>query len=136
MARHRIRVEIATPRPKISSVPANIFSFPANNVMECGGVTGDCEDRRACPKCAQKHVRCRTSGRKRMSVVHQLLQPEIVWVLIPLAAILLGGVLSVTRSLIRHRERMAKIGMGIDPDYEPNLEQSQPDDGSRFGSRR
>jgi hypothetical protein len=73
---------------------------------------------------------------KNMSVVHQILQPEIVWVLIPLAAILLGGVLSVTHSFIRHRERMAKIGMGIDPDDRPNLEQSQPADGSRFGSRR
>ena len=71
-----------------------------------------------------------------MSVVHQLLQPEIVWVLIPLAVILLVGVLKVTHSVIEHRERMAKIGMGIDPDYQPNLEQSQPDEGSRIGSRR
>ncbi|HEX4071143.1 MAG TPA: hypothetical protein VHX68_08235 [Planctomycetaceae bacterium] len=71
-----------------------------------------------------------------MSVVQQLLQPEIVWVLIPLAAILLWGVRSVTHSFIQHRERMAKIGMGIDPDYQPNLEQSQPGDGSRIGSRR
>jgi hypothetical protein len=73
---------------------------------------------------------------KTMSVVHQLLQPEIVWVLIPLAVILLVGVLKVTHSVIQHRERMAKIGMGIDPDDDPHLEQSQPDDRSRFGSRR
>ncbi len=71
-----------------------------------------------------------------MSVVQQLLDPAVVWVLIPLAAIALFGVRSVTRSFIQHRERMAKIGMGIDPDYQPNLEQSQPGDGSRIGSRR
>jgi hypothetical protein len=73
---------------------------------------------------------------KNMSVVQQILQPEIVWVLIPLAVILLVGVLKVTHSVIQHRERMARIGMGIDPDYHPNLEQSQPDDRSRSGSRR
>jgi hypothetical protein len=73
---------------------------------------------------------------KNMSVVQQILQPEIVWVLIPLAVILLIGVLKVTHSIIQHRERMAKIGMGIDPGYHPSLEQSQPDDRSRYSSRR
>ena len=38
-----------------------------------------------------------------MSVVQQILQPEIVWVLIPLAVILLVGVLKVTHSIIQHR---------------------------------
>ena len=71
-----------------------------------------------------------------MSVVNQLLQPEIVWVLIPLSVILLVGVLKVTHSIIQHRERMARIGMGIDPDDRPNLEESQKDDRGRFGSRR
>jgi hypothetical protein len=70
------------------------------------------------------------------SVVHELLDPAVVWVLVPLAAMVLFGTLSIIRSFIRHRERMAKIGMGIDPDYEPNLEQSQPDDASRIGSPR
>jgi hypothetical protein len=70
------------------------------------------------------------------SLVHELLDPAVVWVLIPLAAMVLFGVLSVTHSFIRHRERMAKIGMGIDPDDQPNLEQSQPVDESRVGSPR
>jgi hypothetical protein len=73
---------------------------------------------------------------KNMSVVQQILQPEIVWVLIPLAVILLVGVLKVTHSIIQHRERMARIGMGIDLDDHPSLEQSQPDDRSRYSSRR
>jgi len=42
---------------------------------------------------------------------------ETVWVLIPLAAIV--GAVLIVKSLIKHRERMAKIGMGIDPDFDP-----------------
>jgi hypothetical protein len=61
-----------------------------------------------------------------MSIVDKLLNPEVVWVFIPLAAIALGGVLSLAKLIIRHRERMARIGMGMDPDYPPpNLEQPQ-----------
>ena len=71
-----------------------------------------------------------------MSVLHQLLQPDVIWVLIPLAVILLVGVLKVTHAITQHRERMAKIGMGIDPDDPPNLEGSRPTEGSRFESRR
>jgi hypothetical protein len=42
---------------------------------------------------------------------------ETVWVLIPLAAI--AGAVLIVKSVIKHRERMAKIGMGIDPDLDP-----------------
>ncbi len=42
---------------------------------------------------------------------------ETIWVLIPLAAIVM--VIVIVKSVIKHRERMAKIGMGIDPDYDP-----------------
>jgi hypothetical protein len=42
---------------------------------------------------------------------------ETVWVLIPLAGIV--GAVVIVKSVIRHRERMAKIGMGIDPDLDP-----------------
>jgi hypothetical protein len=65
-----------------------------------------------------------------MSVVEKLLDPGIVWVFIPLAAIALGGVLSLSKLIMRHRERMARIGMGMDPDYPPNLEQPQPQQNS------
>jgi hypothetical protein len=39
-----------------------------------------------------------------------------IWVLIPLAAICMFSTAAIVKAVIRHRERMAKIGMGIDPD--------------------
>ncbi|HEV8001266.1 MAG TPA: hypothetical protein VGP63_15370 [Planctomycetaceae bacterium] len=42
-----------------------------------------------------------------------------IWVLIPLAAITIGGVGAIMKMVMNHRERMAKIGMGIDPDAPP-----------------
>ncbi len=39
---------------------------------------------------------------------------------IPVVAIVCGSVVMIVKSVIKHRERMAKIGMGIDPDYDPN----------------
>jgi hypothetical protein len=41
---------------------------------------------------------------------------EGIWVLNPLAAILAGSSYAIVKSRIRHRERMAKIGMGMNPD--------------------
>jgi hypothetical protein len=70
-----------------------------------------------------------------MFVVERLLDPGVVWVLIPLAGICLGGVLALAKLIVRHRERMAKIGMGIDPDSLPNLEQPQPTSQHRADSR-
>jgi hypothetical protein len=39
--------------------------------------------------------------------------------LIPIAAIFVGGAIAVTAMLIRHQERIAKIERGIDPDASP-----------------
>jgi hypothetical protein len=39
--------------------------------------------------------------------------------LIPIAAIVIGGVISVTKMILRHQERIAKIERGIDPDAAP-----------------
>jgi hypothetical protein len=62
----------------------------------------------------------------RMSpVLEKLLNPGIVWVFIPLAGIALGGIISLAGMFIKHRERMAKIGMGIDPDAATNSNQPQ-----------
>ena len=36
--------------------------------------------------------------------------------LIPIAAIVIGGIISVTKMILRHQERIAKIERGIDPD--------------------
>lgn len=41
---------------------------------------------------------------------------EGIWVLIPLAAITIGGIGAIMKMVMNHRERMAKIGMGLDPD--------------------
>jgi hypothetical protein len=48
-----------------------------------------------------------------------LASDEGIWVLIPLAAIVMVMVIVIVKSVIKHRERMAKIGMGIDPDFDP-----------------
>ncbi len=57
------------------------------------------------------------------NILELLLNPGVVWILIPLAGIVLAGVLSVGSMIIKHRERMAKIGMGIDPDAPANQPQ-------------
>lgn len=36
--------------------------------------------------------------------------------LIPISAIVVGGVVAVTRMILQHQERIAKIERGIDPD--------------------
>jgi hypothetical protein len=38
-----------------------------------------------------------------------------VW-LVPIAAILMWGIIEITKLVLRHQERVAKIERGIDPD--------------------
>jgi len=38
-----------------------------------------------------------------------------VW-LVPLSAILMWGIIEITKMILRHNERIAKIERGIDPD--------------------
>lgn len=45
-----------------------------------------------------------------------LLNPATVWVLIPVAAIVVTGIRAITKANHRHRERMAMIERGMDPD--------------------
>ncbi|HET6327104.1 MAG TPA: hypothetical protein VFG04_20655 [Planctomycetaceae bacterium] len=40
---------------------------------------------------------------------------------VAVSAIVMGSSFAIVRSIINHRERMAKIGMGIDPDV-PSVE--------------
>jgi Flp pilus assembly protein protease CpaA len=42
--------------------------------------------------------------------------PDTLVFMIPIAAILVGGVIGVAKLVIRHRERMAMIERGIHPD--------------------
>jgi hypothetical protein len=51
---------------------------------------------------------------------------EGIWVLIPLAAIMMGSAAAIAKSVMNHRERMAKIGMGIDPDAPPTDDSTRP----------
>jgi hypothetical protein len=39
--------------------------------------------------------------------------------LVPISAILVGGVIAIAAMVIRHQERIAKIERGIDPDASP-----------------
>jgi hypothetical protein len=36
--------------------------------------------------------------------------------LVPIVAIIVGGIIAVTTMILRHQERIAKIERGIDPD--------------------
>jgi hypothetical protein len=61
------------------------------------------------------------------------LDPGIIALLIPITAIVFGFATVIVKSIIHHRERMAKIGMGIDPDA-PTVETGQPQNPrSHFG---
>jgi hypothetical protein len=50
----------------------------------------------------------------------------IIALCIPVVAIIFGSITMIVRSVIKHRERMAKIGMGIDPDAEFPVSQYPP----------
>jgi hypothetical protein len=61
-----------------------------------------------------------------MSFSDLLRNPQTVWILIPLAAlmfpisaIILSGLTVIVKLVIQHRERMAKIEQGFDPDAPP-----------------
>jgi len=45
-----------------------------------------------------------------------LCNPETLVFMIPIAAILVGGIMGIAKLVIRHRERMAMIERGIHPD--------------------
>jgi hypothetical protein len=46
----------------------------------------------------------------------QILRPDVLWVVVPLAAILVLGINGGLAQYHRHRERLAMIEQGIDPD--------------------
>lgn len=50
----------------------------------------------------------------------------IIALCIPVVAIIFGSITVIVKSVIKHRERMAKIGMGIDPDAEFPASQYPP----------
>lgn len=46
--------------------------------------------------------------------------PAVVWVLIPVTAILVGMIGTIVHRSQQHRERMAMIAAGMHPDYPPD----------------
>jgi hypothetical protein len=56
--------------------------------------------------------------------------PGILALSIPIVAIVTGGAVVIARMVIKHRERMGLIEMGLHPDYPPL------DDGADGGGER
>ena len=48
-------------------------------------------------------------------------------ILIPIVAIIIGGVIAITWMIFAHRERMAMIERGIHPDHPPEEDDSEED---------
>jgi hypothetical protein len=46
----------------------------------------------------------------------EFLRPELLGIFIPIVAILIGGAIAITSMVIKHRERIAMIEQGMDPD--------------------
>lgn len=52
------------------------------------------------------------------SFLEKLLSPDVVWVVIPVVAIIAVAARVVTQRYFDHKERMAKIEAGMDPDVQ------------------
>ncbi len=57
-------------------------------------------------------------------------RPDVMVFAIPIIAILVGGIIAITKILISHRERMGMIEHGIHPDYPPEEEEDPETAGS------
>lgn len=55
-----------------------------------------------------------------MSLLHQVVQPDMIAVLIPIIAIVTLGAVWITKMVITHRERMAMLEIGINPNQRPS----------------
>jgi len=49
-------------------------------------------------------------------VMNRILQPDIMPFILAIVIAIVVGAIKITRTIAQHRERMAMIGMGIDPD--------------------
>lgn len=48
--------------------------------------------------------------------LRRVLQPEVLVFMVAIVAIITGGAVRITRSLLQHRERITAIQNGFDPD--------------------
>ena len=54
--------------------------------------------------------------------MEQMLNPQVFATLIPIVAIIMGGLYALARAYMRHKERLAMIERGMNPD----LPEEQP----------
>ena len=52
-----------------------------------------------------------------MDVLRQFADPAVAGIMVPIAGILVGGIIAIVCIVIKHRERMAMIEQGIHPDH-------------------
>jgi hypothetical protein len=64
------------------------------------------------------------------NVFSHLFQPSGLPFLIPIVAILVGGILGSVKMVIRHRERMAMIEHGMNPDSKEETPAGENSQGS------
>ncbi len=60
----------------------------------------------------------------------RVLDPAILPFVVAIVAIVVFGTVRIVKAIIRHRERLAMIDMGIHPDYPPLEEETTPDGGT------
>ena len=65
---------------------------------------------------------------------NQLLEPDKLALMIPIVAIVIGGIIGIVSIIFHHRERMAMIDRGIHPDYPPEEVDPQEDSVARPGA--
>jgi hypothetical protein len=57
-----------------------------------------------------------------VTVIDRLLRPEVLPFIMLIVAIIVAGIVAVIKVLIHHRERMAMIEQGMNPDHPPSEE--------------
>jgi len=50
---------------------------------------------------------------------HEIFRPDTIVFMIPIVAILVGGIIAIVSMWMNHRERMGMIEQGIHPDHKP-----------------
>ncbi len=55
------------------------------------------------------------------------LNPAVVWVVIPVSVILIGGIRQILSMYFQHQERMAMLQHGIDPNSVAHADESTVD---------
>jgi hypothetical protein len=69
-----------------------------------------------------------------MSWWQYIMRVEILPLMIPIVAIVVGGIIGIVTILIRHRERMAMIERGLNPDYPAEEDDADQDPAARSGN--